>query len=79
MIKSIIFSTVATALIVIGVGNYINGWFLQGYNWLWLAIPTFWLTYKAFSRIFKVLDIVILILIIALIIYLNQHGVIPSL
>ena len=80
MIKSVIFSAVTAALVVLGVGNYVHGWFLQGYNWLWLAIPSFWLAYKAFSKIFKVLDIILLIAIIILIIYMNQHGIgVPSL
>lgn len=80
MIKSVLFSTVATALIVLGIGNYVNDWFLHGYNWLWIAIPSFWLSYKVFSRIFRVLDIVILIGIISLIVYFSCNGVsVPSL
>ncbi|GEM_PF-4048262 len=79
MIKSLLFSIVTTALVVLGVGNYVNGWFLHGYNWLWLAIPTFWLAYKLFSRVFKVLDMIILLVIIIAIIYLKVNGIgVPS-
>jgi len=80
MIKSVLFSAVTAALIVLLVGNYANEWFLHGYNWLWLAIPSFWLAYKAFSRIFRILDIIILVAIIIAIIYFSQHGIgVPSL
>ena len=80
MIKSVLFSAVTTALIVLGIGNYVNNWFLNGYNWLWLAIPSFWLAYKLYSRIFRILDIVILTAIIIAIIYFSQHGIgVPSL
>ena len=80
MIRSLIFSIVCTILIVFGVGYWVNGWFLQGFNWLWIAIPAFILSYKLFGRIFRILDIVVLVGIIILIICLSQHGgVIPSL
>ena len=69
MIKTVLFSAVASALVVFGVGMYVNSWFLNGYNWLWLAIPTFWVAYQIFSRLFKVLDIIIGIAIIIAIIY----------
>ena len=75
MIKSILFSTVGAALITLGVGFWVNDWFLQGYNWLWLALPSFWVSYQIFSRIFRILDIIIGIAIIALIIILNKNGI----
>ena len=74
MIRSFLFSIVGAALITLGVGFWVNGWFLQGYNWLWLLIPSFWVCWQLFSRIFRVLDIVIGILIICAIIFLSQHG-----
>ena len=74
MIRSLLFSVVGTLLIVLGVGFWVNNWFLQGYNWLWLAIPSFWLCYKGFSKIFRIMDVIILIGVIVLIIYVSQHG-----
>lgn len=75
MIKSFLFSIVGAALITLGVGFWVNDWFLNGYNWLWLAIPSFWVCYQAFSRIFRVLDIIIGILIICLIVFFSKNGV----
>lgn len=75
MIKSIIVSILATTAIVFGVGYWVNGWFLQGYNWLWIAIPSLWVTYQIFLRFFKVLDILIGIGIIIAIITLKMNGV----
>ena len=75
MIKSFLFSIVGAALITLGVGFWMNSWFLQGYNWLWLAIPSFWVCWQVFSRIFRVLDIVIGIAIICLIVYMSKNGV----
>jgi hypothetical protein len=75
MIKSIIFSLLATVLIVFGIGFYVNNWFLQGYNWLWIAIPSLWVSYQVFSRLFKVIDIIIGILIIAIIVILKLNGI----
>ncbi|MBR3889542.1 hypothetical protein IKJ53_03415 [bacterium] len=74
MIKSIIVSILATTAIVFGVGYWVNGWFLQGYNWLWIAIPSLWVTYQIFLRFFKVLDILIGIGIIVAIIMLKMNG-----
>ena len=80
MIRSLIFSIVGAALITLGVGYWVNGWFLQGYNWLWLAIPSLWVCFKIFSKIFRVFDIFVGIGIIVLIVYLSQHGIgVPSL
>ena len=75
MIKSIIVSILATTAIVFGVGYWVNGWFLQGYNWLWIAIPSLWVTYQIFLRFFKVLDILVGIGIIIAIITLKMNGV----
>ncbi|MCM1266254.1 MAG: hypothetical protein NC200_08660 [Candidatus Gastranaerophilales bacterium] len=75
MIKSILFSALGAALITFGVGFYVNSWFLADYNWLWLAIPAFWLSYQIFSRLFKVLDILIGIVIIAVIVILKTNGI----
>ena len=75
MIKSIIASILLTVAIVFGVGFWVNNWFLQGYNWLWLAIPSLWVSYQVFSRLFKVLDILIGIGIIVIIVALKNHGV----
>lgn len=75
MIKSILFSIVGTALITLGIGFWVNDWFLHGYNWLWIAIPSFWVSYQIFSRLFKVLDIIIGIGIIVLIVILNKNGI----
>ena len=75
MIKSFLFSIVGAALITLGVGFWVNDWFLHGYNWLWLAIPSFWVSYQVFSRIFRILDIVIGIGIIVLIVILNKNGI----
>jgi hypothetical protein len=75
MIKSFIFSALGTALIVLGIGFWVNNWFLQGYNWLWIAIPSFWVCWQVFSRLFKVLDILIGIGIIALIVILHNNGI----
>ena len=75
MIKSILFSIVGAALITLGVGFWVNNWFLQGYNWLWIAIPSLWVCYQAFSRIFRILDLVIGIGIIVLIVILHKNGV----
>lgn len=69
MLKSLLFSALVAALVVFGVGLYVNSWFLNGYNWLWLAVPSFWVGYQLFSRLFKVLDIVIGIAIIVAIVY----------
>ena len=74
MIKSIIVSIIATTAIVFGVGYWVNGWFLQGYNWLWIAIPSLWVTYQIFLRFFKVLDILIGIGIIMAIVMLKTNG-----
>lgn len=74
MIRSLLFSLMGATLITLGIGFWVNNWFLHGYNWLWLAIPSFWLCYKGFSRIFKMLDIVIGIVIIIAIVYISQHG-----
>lgn len=74
MIKSIIVSILATVAIVYGVGYWVNGWFLQGYNWLWIAIPSLWVTYQIFLRLFKVLDILIGIAIITAIVMLKTNG-----
>ena len=74
MIKSIIASILLTVAIVFGVGFWVNNWFLQGYNWLWLAIPSLWVSYQVFSRLFKVLDILIGIGIIVLIVTLKNNG-----
>lgn len=75
MIKSILFSALGAALITFGVGFWVNSWFLDGYNWLWLAIPSFCLSYQIFSRLFKVLDILIGIVIIAVIVVLKTNGI----
>jgi len=75
MIKSILFSAVAAALITLGVGFFVNNWFLNGYNWLWLAIPSFWVSYQVFSRLFRILDIIIGIVIIAVIVILKMNGI----
>lgn len=75
MIKSIIASILLTVAIVFGVGFWVNNWFLQGYNWLWVAIPSLWVSYQVFSRLFKVLDILIGIGIIVLIVALKTNGV----
>ncbi len=74
MIRSLIFSLMATVLITLGIGFWVNNWFLQGYNWLWIALPTFWVCVKGFSRIFKMFDIILVICIIILIVYVSQHG-----
>lgn len=74
MIKSIIASILLTVAIVFGVGFWVNNWFLQGYNWLWVAIPSLWVSYQVFSRLFKVLDILIGIGIIVLIVTLKNNG-----
>ena len=80
MIKSILFSAISAALITLGVGFYVNNWFLSGYNWLWLAVPSFWVSYQVFSRLFRILDIIIGIIIIAVIIILRKNGInFPSL
>lgn len=80
MIKSILFSAAGAALITFGIGFYVNNWFLSGYNWLWIAVPSFWLSYQVFSRLFKVLDIIIGVLIIAVIVILKLNGInLPSL
>ena len=75
MIKRILFSALGAALITFGVGFWVNGWILEGYNWLWLAIPSFWLSYQIFSRLFKVLDILIGIVIIDVIVILKTNGI----
>ena len=75
MIRSFLFSIIGAALITLGVGFWMNSWFLQGYNWLWLAIPSFWVCWQVFSRIFRILDIVIGIAIICLIVFLSKNGV----
>ena len=75
MIKSFLFSTVGAALITLAVGFWVNNWFLQGYNWLWLAIPSYWVCWQVFSRIFRVLDIVIGIAIICAIVFFSQNGI----
>lgn len=75
MIKSILLSIIATALITFGVGFYVNDWFLNGYNWLWLAIPSFWVSYQIFSRLFRILDIIIGIVILVVIIILKKNGI----
>ena len=75
MFKSIIMSILATALIVFGVGYWVNGWFLQGYNWLWLAIPSLWVCQQIFLRFFKVVDMLIGIAVIVLIVALKMNGV----
>ena len=70
----------ATALIVLGIGFWVNNWFLQGYNWIWIAVPIYWVCMKGFSKLFKMMDLVIGILIIVLIIFISQHGCsLPSL
>lgn len=74
MIRSLLFSLMATVLVVLGIGFWVNNWFLQGYNWVWIAIPTFWVAMKSFSRLFKIMDIIIGILIIIIIVYISQHG-----
>ena len=78
MVRSLLFSIIGAALITLGVGFWVNGWFLEGYNWLWLAIPSAWVCFKLFSKIFKVFDIIILIGIIFLIVYISLHGVSPQ-
>jgi len=75
MIKSVLFSIIAAALITLSIGFFVNNWFLNGYNWLWIAIPSVWVSYQIFSRIFRVLDIIIGIAIIALIVFLNSKGI----
>lgn len=75
MIKSILFSVIAAALITLSVGFFVNNWFLDGFNWVWIAVPSVWVSYQIFSRIFRILDIIIGIAIIALIIFLNSKGI----
>jgi hypothetical protein len=75
MIKSIILSILTSAIIVFAVGFWVNGWFLQGYNWLWLAIPSLWVSYQIYLRFFKVLDILIGLAIIIAIILLKVNGI----
>ncbi len=75
MVKSILLSILATALIIFGVGYWVNGWFLQGYNWLWIAIPSLWVCYQIFLRFFKVLDILIGIAVVVTIVMLKVNGV----
>lgn len=80
MIKSTLFSVISAALITLSIGFFVNNWFLHGYNWLWIAIPSLWVSYQIFSRIFRVLDIIIGIGIIVLIIFLHSKGIsFPSL
>lgn len=80
MIKSILFSAISAALITLCAGFFINHWFLNDYNWLWIAVPSFWVAYQVFSRLFKILDIVIGIAIITVIIILRVKGInFPSL
>lgn len=74
MVRSILFSIISTALITLAVGFWVNNWFLNGYNWLWLAIPSFWVSYQVFSKLFRVLDIIIGIAIIAVIVILKVNG-----
>lgn len=75
MVKSVILSILTTVLVVFGIGFWVNGWFLQGYNWLWIAIPTLWVSYQIYLRFFKVLDILIGIAIIVAIVMLKINGV----
>ena len=74
MIRSILFSLMATTLIVLGIGFWVNNWFLHGYNWIWIAIPSFWVCIKGFSKLFRMFDIFVGIGIIVLIVYLSIHG-----
>lgn len=75
MIRSLLFSIIGAVLITLGVGFWLNNWFLEGFNWVWIALPSFLLCHKIFSKIFRILDIIILVGIIALIVYMSQHGV----
>lgn len=75
MIKSFIFSITGAALLTLGIGFWINNWFLQNYNWLWIAIPSFWVCWQIFSRIFRILDIIIGLLVICAIIYFSKGGI----
>lgn len=79
MIRSLLFSLMGTILIVLGIGFWVNNWFLQGYNWLWLAVPSFWVCMKGFSKLFRIFDVVVGIGIIVLIVYLSKNGLtLPS-
>lgn len=79
MIRSLLFSILSTVLITLGIGFWVNNWFLEGYNWLWIAIPAFWISVKGFAKIFRIFDVVVGIGIIVLIVYLSKNGCsIPS-
>jgi len=75
MIRSLLFSLIATILVTIIVCVWVNTWFAHGYNWLWIAIPTFWVSKQIFSRIFRLLDIIIGIAIISVITFFSGHGI----
>lgn len=79
MIRSLLFSIMGTILIVLGIGFWVNDWFLHGYNWLWLAIPSFWVCMKGFSKLFRIFDVIVGVGIIVLIVYLSKNGLtLPS-
>ena len=80
MIRSLLLSVGATVLVVLGIGFFVNDWFLHGYNWVWIAIPTFWVSRKIFSKLFRILDIIVGIGVIVIILILQKNGInIPSL